>query len=322
MEAVFMALDMDNYWEPFLPYQSAPYSQNYLRGIYETREIQEAVSKSYQNGYPFIYYLIHGKRFFDQAKRAPYEIKPLLLFYGTVQFCKACLLTVDQDYPENSTVLAHGVSTRKIKKQNFQFLHDSILIQKKGLFPHMASTLFGLGPLEGKKLRMEDLFHYLPDLNNLYTKIKGRLLCRPVEKGEKGTFLVERKLLIDLQMSEDRFFRLFKGIFVHEEESPSKYFFVLKAVQDIEKKQPFLTDLKGNLYLPTTKEDYPILPELLVHYLILYNLSMISRYETEWWNDLFLQRSSQDISFIQAFINLTEQKIPYLISHYLEKPFA
>jgi hypothetical protein len=317
-----MALYINNYWESFLPYQSAPFSQNYLRGIYEAREIQEAVSKSYQNGYSFIYYLIHGKRFFDQASLAPYEIKPLLLFYGTVQFCKACLLTVDQDYPENSTVLAHGVSTRKIKKQNFQFLHDSILIQKKGLFPHMATTLFGLGSLEGKKLRMEDLFHYLPDLNDLYKKIKGRPLCRPVEKGEKETFQVESKLLIDLQMSEDRFFRFFKGVFEPEGDSASKPFFVLKVVQDLNKETPFLTDLKGNLYLPISKEDYPILPELLVHYLILYNLSMISRYETEWWNDLFLQRSSQDISFIQAFIDLTERKIPYLISQYLDKPFV
>ena len=316
-----MAVNIDNYWEPFLPYQSAPFSQNYLRGIYEGRHIQEAVTKSYQNGYSFVYYLIHGKRFFDQANMAPYEIKPLLLFYGTVQLCKACLLTVDQDYPENSTVLAHGVSTRKIKRQNFQFLHDSILVQKKGLFPHMASTLFGLAPLEGKKLRMEDLFHYLPDLNSLYKKIKGRPLCRPVEKGEKGTLQVERKLLIDLQMSEEQFFRFFKGTFTHEGGLSSKPFFRLKTVQDLER-APFLTDLKGNLYLPTSKEYFPLLPELLVHYLILYNLSMISRYETEWWNDLFLQRSSQDISFIQAFIDLTEQKIPYLISQFLEGPLT
>lgn len=317
-----MALDIDNYWDPFLPYQSAPFSQNYLRSIYEKREIKEAVSKSYQNGYTFVYYLIHGKRFFDQARTSPYEIKPLLLFYGTVQFCKACLLTVDQDYPENSTVLAHGVSTRKIKKQNFQFLHDSILIQKKGLFPHMAATLFGLGPLEGKKLRMEDLFHYLPDLNSLYKKIKGRRLCRPVEKGEKGSFQVERKLLIDLQMSEERFFRFFKDLFIPNRDLSSKPYFGLKTVQSSEKKTPFLIDLEGHYYLPTAKEDYPILPELLVHYLILYNLSMICRYETEWWNDLFLQRSSQDISFIQAFIELTERKIPYLISQFLENPFT
>ena len=46
-----------------------------------------------------------------------------------------------------------------------------------------------------------------------------------------------------------------------------------------------------NTYLPLTtdpRNPKPILPELLIHYLLLYNLSMISRYETDWWYDLQL----------------------------------
>ena len=45
------------------------------------------------------------------------------------------------------------------------------------------------------------------------------------------------------------------------------------------------------------------LPALLVHYLLLYNLSMITRYETEWWGELISQRSSADLPLIEAYID-------------------
>ena len=61
----------------------------------------------------------------------------------------------------------------------------------------------------------------------------------------------------------------------------------------------------------------PVLPELLVHYLLLYNLSMISRYETDWWYDLLGSYGSEDYPFIYQFLNISAQKIPYYISAFL-----
>ena len=52
----------------------------------------------------------------------------------------------------------------------------------------------------------------------------------------------------------------------------------------------------------------PILPELLIHYLLLYNLSMISRYETDWWYDLLGSYSSEDYPFIYQFLSISAQK--------------
>ena len=37
-----------------------------------------------------------------------------------------------------------------------------------------------------------------------------------------------------------------------------------------------------------------MLPELISHYLILYNLSMIARYETEWWSELLKTTPNDD----------------------------
>lgn len=89
------------------------------------------LKKSFENCYPFIYYLEHGKNYYELYKVAPFSIQPMLLFYGISQLFKACLLTIDPNYPESTTVLAHGVTTRKRKKQGYQFLEDEVKVQKK-----------------------------------------------------------------------------------------------------------------------------------------------------------------------------------------------
>jgi len=82
----------------------------------------------------------------------------------------------------------------------------------------------------------------------------------------------------------------------------------------------YYEQLSNTYYLPLTtdpRNPKPVLPELLVHYLLLYNLSMISRYETDWWYDLLGSYSSEDYPFIYQFLNISAQKIPYYISAFL-----
>ncbi|WP_418922207.1 YaaC family protein, partial [Bacillus thuringiensis] len=124
--------------------------------------------KSFENCYPFIYYLEHGKNYYELYKKAPFSIQPMLLFYGISQLFKACLLTIDPNYPESTTVLAHGVTTRKRKKQGYQFLEDEVKIQKNGLFTHVAEQLFHMKHLEAEKFNMLELMGNIPELQNLF----------------------------------------------------------------------------------------------------------------------------------------------------------
>jgi hypothetical protein len=59
-------------------------------------------------------------------------------------------------------------------------------------------------------------------------------------------------------------------------------------------------------------------PELIIHYLLLYNLSMIARYETEWWCELIKTTPTNDYPFISTFLSITAEKTPYLIFKYLQ----
>ncbi|MER2091044.1 MAG: YaaC family protein, partial [Sporosarcina sp.] len=58
---------------------------------YKKLNVEDAEKKSYENSYPFIYYLEHGQSYYQLATQASLSIKPVLLFYGMVQLLKACL---------------------------------------------------------------------------------------------------------------------------------------------------------------------------------------------------------------------------------------
>ena len=81
--------------------------------------------------------------------------------------------------------------------------------------------------------------------------------------------------------------------------------------------------LADTYYLPLTtdpRNPKPVLPELLVHYLLLYNLSMISRYETDWWYDLLGSYGSEDYPFIYQFLTISAQKFLTIFRILLAEP--
>lgn len=55
------------------------------------------------------------------------------------------------------------------------------------------------------------------------------------------------------------------------------------------------------------------LPEILIYYALLYQLSMICRYETEWWGELLYSFSSNDLPLIEQFLSITTDKCPLLL---------
>ena len=90
----------------------------------------------------------------------------------------------------------------------------------------------------------------------------------------------------------------------------------LKSSMSIVKAYPWRFDSKGDIYLLNNRADIEacLLPEIAVHYLLLYNLSMICRYEAEWWGELLHTFDGGDLPFILQFLSITERKIPSLIS--------
>jgi hypothetical protein len=313
-------------WRNLSFFISSAHSQNYLAQCYKQLGINDYERRSFENCYPFIYYLEHGKSYYELSRISPLSIKPVLLFYGMIQLLKACLLTVDPNYPESTSVLAHGVTTRKRKKQNYEFLQDEVKIQRNGLFTHIAEQMFHMKHLEGEKFTMETLLKRIAELADLFTYSKKAPELYAVKRINSDTIAVPKSILDRYNMTEERFMEYFKNACPHLDLQPilsqtdKEYIFFLSPSKkwDGLLNSPLTYDYYTDThYFPLNRELMSIFPETLVHYLLLYNLSMISRYETEWWSDLLHSYSTEDYPFIHQFLSVSADKIPYYIYLYL-----
>ncbi|RSK25443.1 hypothetical protein EJF36_00070 [Bacillus sp. HMF5848] len=315
-------ISLDRLWKTYTSFHSTSITQQLLNKLYTSNNIHDGSRKSYDNSYAFIYYLKHGQSYYETAIHAPLSIKPMLLFYGMVQLLKACLLTVDPTYPESTSVLAHGVSTRKRKKQGYEFLDDEVKIQKNGLFTHFSEKMFHVKHLEGEKFSMDLLLRQIPEINHLFSLSNRQTALVRIGSFKDLTFNFPQQLLDTYHMTQSRF-----ESFINKEVP-----FTLKPINN--KNLSFTIDSPQNVhmyacfpmcihlyeqafYWPIHREHLLPISEIMAHYLILYNLSMICRYETEWWNEALHTHSNSDYPFIYQFLSITVEKIPFLILHYL-----
>lgn len=307
----------------FLSEQSA---QKYLQQIYEKQKFSDSERMSYLNCVPFLSYIEQAKLFIEQADQAPISLKPILLFYGFVHGIKACLLTVDPYYPESTSVLAHGVSTRKRKKQHYNYLMDEIKVQKHGLFPHFAYKLFNVNHLCGEKVNIKSLLIEIPEMENILLFIDDNDYEPIFIKVEKdGTkFRIPDNILDYYKMTKDRYMNYFetKCTFpIHWKKEDDDY--ISFTSSNYSGKYPHdFTPLRFDIFektykIQTTIQRFSVFSEMMIFYLLLYHLSMIARYEVEWWSELLKSTTSYDYPIILHFLHIATQKCPFLINQFL-----
>ena len=301
--------EIHQHWDFIHYFQSAEYSQKFLKKCYEKLGSIQAEVKSYDNCYPFMYYLEQGELYYKQAMMSPFSLKPILLFYGYIHFIKAIVLTEDPEYPETTTVLAHGITSRKRKKQQYRFLQDEVKVQKNGLFSHFSDLVFHVKHIIGEKYKMEDLLVQIPELEEAFLiLLKKKTMFWFTNKNE---LTIDESLLSHFHMSGS----LFKQ-YLNEKITGDS----LSITEDTlhttsaEEQLPVRWHLnKDRLALPGIRNEASGIPEVLIHYAILYNLSMIARDETEWWVELLKNRTNEDYPIITTFLNVTTEKSPYLL---------
>ncbi len=317
-------------WQSYNALHSANTTQQILQKCYKSIGIDQSEKKAFENCYPFIYYLEHGQNYYQLASQATLSIKPVLLFYGMVQLLKACLLTVDPQYPESTSVLAHGVSTRKRKKQSYEFFYDEVKVQKNGLFAHFSERMFQVKQLEGEKYTMESLLKRIPELNPLFKLHYNKEISIKILEENEHQFSIPLKILDMHNMTKRRFQDFFvESIPVKitpmtdEKDKKANSLLFIQSPEDMLSSlacSPILYHLyEQAYYFPTERSQTTKFPEIMSHYLLLYNLSMISRYETEWWSELLHSYSSNDYPFIQQFLSITSDKVPYLLYLFLSE---
>ncbi|MBU9721500.1 MULTISPECIES: YaaC family protein [Bacillaceae] len=306
-------------------FESVEYAKTYLQKKYDEIGLSSPVELAFKNGYTFVYYMKMGDNYFTQADKSPLSIQPVLYFYGLSNWLKGVLLTVDPEYPATTQVLAHGVSTRKKKKQGYRFLSDEIKVQKDGFFPYVTEKVFEFKQITGEKYKMRHLLMCIPELLDYFKTLEKENPLTPVTTvSEKNGqhYSVPNSLLKNLNLSPRQYERMVKektGVILTCREHENNLDIYIDTKKSLKKFSciPFYESISQEIYLPNHLPLYWKLPEIMAHYLLLYNLSMICRYEIDWWGELLYSFTNNDLSFIKSFIQCTSTKVPNLIQSLL-----
>lgn len=314
---------MEKINEFYLYLNSQQTAQHYLLNCYKKIPGIDAEAKSYENCNTFMYYLDHGNQFYQSGKKLDVFARPILYFYGMVHLLKACLLTKHPDYPESTTLLAHGVSTRKRKKKQYTFMKDEVKIQHNGLFPYFSEHLFSMKHLPFEKIKMETLIALIPEMDALFAFHGKEQMVAVTTVGSR--FLQFPAYLLDSYHLTAKAFK--NRIQPHLPEIRDTE--IDNSMIQIELTHPLTTSTgpfffhatNEKVYFPIHRDHFLSVSEIMVHYLLLYNLSMLCRYEAEWWGDLLVTKPTIDYPFILYFLEQTSEKIPLLLEKELYKNY-
>ena len=342
-------------WNTFVYFESEPITKEFLEKIYIKNGYEDAFKFAFSNTSKFIYFIKQSKEYFHSAENSNILVKPLLIYYGMMNLIKAIVLTKDPDYPRNSGVLRHGITTRKLKKSNYSFRDDEIKIQKEGLLPHFYSlvTNHPSAKIEGNKYQIKELISLLPELQTSYQRIFQQQLLYPIEfstenydkKTQTLRIRVPKRVLQFFNQDKKKFcrelnlynqkkeftFSLYENTdqpnnqhysSLSEEAICIDYLIKQENIKELSQYNIFqnpmiIQDFKGNYYIKPIIDTKLILPELMIYYMIMFNLGMLCRYETELWGDIIFSFTSEDMYIINEFINISLRKFPNLVLNIL-----
>ncbi|WP_010531261.1 YaaC family protein [Lentibacillus jeotgali] len=298
----------------FLTYlQSQQTAREYLYNCYSRLGVVDASVKSFENCNKFIHYLDHGLRFYENGRQMETLMQPILFFYGMVHLLKAALLTTRPDYPESTAILAHGVSSRKRKKRHYTFLDDEVKIQQNGLFPYFSEHFFSIRRSPFEKIKMEQLFSLIPEMSPLFKLHQTDKMIK-IGNVETACLQFPTLLLDNFHLTANTFIKRIKPYLPPIKHTETKTDFLrvnLAAPFSPASASPFFTDMQNRIiYFPLHRDQFLPTAEIMIHYLLLYNLSMLCRYEPEWWGELLTSRPDADYPFIKHFLSITAEKMP------------
>jgi hypothetical protein len=132
--------------------------------------------------------LRQGRLFYEAAKRAPLEIRPLELYYGTAAYAKALILSSDRGRNINTLQQSHGIKDRSAhnarlsglaievnQRGTFQEFNDCVRtlnvfrpLSMDGSNVHFRFDCAASGDMVGMNLSLKEIFGRLPGLESLY----------------------------------------------------------------------------------------------------------------------------------------------------------
>ncbi len=301
--------------------QSQDNARQFLHHCYQKQDFADSNNWSYQNSERFYYMIKHGLMYYQSGEQAPLLLRPLLYYYGMMHMMKACLLVKVPTYPENTTLLAHGLSTRRKKRKNYQLLQDEVKIQQRGIFPYFSAQLFDVQTFVKDRFSIGHLLQAIPELDELFL-LQQQATFITVGQLHHHSLTFPNTILDTYHLTQNRFIEKLQAYInitrVHSNHSSFRC--VLQQPISAVANQPFyLHSQNSSIYFPLSRHIPFQCHEIMHHFMLLYQLSMLARYESEWWGDFTQMQQSKDYPIITQFLDITVKKVPTYLGSYLQQ---
>ncbi len=243
-----------------------------------------------------------AKEYFESADRVSLLTRPLLLFYGMTALSKVLFMAT---HGIKSPSKGHGLETPKLEA----FKDLSTSVRKEGTFPQFHSC-YSKEKLFRRKFRMKELLSLVPEIKVEYETVydeKSRAL--KILRIQNRIYLVDSEIEKYKNLATD-----LKGF--SPEITPIGKTEIGICILSSATKIPSIRAVSGEKYLvlPLRRHNQNLfLPEMSVHFLIMYLLGMISRYRPKEWGETIEGEKSGEIYIIQKFLETVTRKFPNLI---------
>lgn len=322
---------MRNNWDSYRYLETEPTARKFLSHQYQRQQVDQPERHAFHQSNRFLYTLKQARAYYQSAQDTDLLIKPLLLFYGCINLLKALLISQDPFYPQNTKMLQHGASTRKMKRNPYSLLDDEVRPQKEGLFSVLALK-YPL-PAIADRYTVHQLFSYLPELQYDFTRLVEKQYWHKVSlasvddsyvltfpKAENGMLLYSSETFLHLlnRLWPEDFPAYFEKDDVRSHPSAeTKTARFNPAYLSYLNRHPLFSRHADDLYFWNHSAEESPLPTWASHYLLLYLLGMLCRYETAWWGELVLSHSYAEIYLVEQFLRTHAMEFPlYIWSHF------
>ncbi|KEO81146.1 YaaC family protein [Tumebacillus flagellatus] len=311
-------------WDTFVYYENEQTTSEFLRRQYEAQGLESVSKWVYQATPKFIFSIKQAREYYRAAEACDILTKPLLLYYGMMALSKALITSRTPDYPSTTSVLKHGLSTRKLKRDGYAFADDEVRVQKDGIFQTLHQTLGGPDFQPMHPFRMKELLGVIPELKHAYERLYGPAPVCPLdffqpESTKKPHWHVPRSFVSSARKTRDELLELLnrhggeETRFSFPEEPSETGLLRIEVDGNPTGHRLLLHDFSGRPHLRLPHEGDLVLPEISVHFMVMFVLGMLCRYETERWGEMILTFSSHDTFLINEFLNVSMRKFPNLI---------
>lgn len=329
---------MNNTWKSLQSLEVEPIAKTYLRSCYQNKGLAHPERLAFQQSARFCYLWKQARLFYQTAETADISIQPLLLFYGCAHLLKGVLITQEPSYPQNSKVLQHGVTTRKVKRSPYVLSEDEVRPQKEGLFSQLART-FSLHPLQDR-YRVHDLLMSIAPVSQVYASIMGRQavwipvaasffqrqgadmddfawVCLAFPELNDGPLGYSRETLLQyIQRFSPGSFDFSQSVW---KPGSGKHLLLPQFALSRLEQHPFFCRENDTLYFWNGSSDSLPLPAWASHYLLLYLFGMLCRYETEWWGELTMSHGLVERYVVERFLDYHAAVFPEVIKQQMEQ---